>query len=103
MGIATPELADRRFALRNLVAPELEAILASDARWLVVHADLRAEELALPVIDAQHAAALQRRRSHWSVLTRGAERLARLAEAAWGPATYADDQLHAWDLDTLRR
>jgi hypothetical protein len=86
-----------RLRLRNRVSPEPAALLASGARWVVVHRDLALEEERLelpagsppprrmpPPLAAELAAA--------------GERSAARFAAAWGPPTFADAAVAVWDL-----
>jgi hypothetical protein len=83
--------------LRNRVSPEPAALLASGARWVVVHRDLALEEerLGLP------AGAPPPRRMPPALaaeLAAAGERSAARFAAAWGPPAFADAAVAVWDL-----
>jgi hypothetical protein len=98
----TPELNDRRLALRTRVVPQPGPILASSARYLVVHRDLEAEELAVelpPGVPRGWNRRQQNLSNHFRrVAAATAERLA----AAWGPPDWQDARVVVWDLDRVR-
>lgn len=90
-----------RLSLRNRVSPETAALLASGARWVVVHRDLAMEEarLGLP------AGAPPPRRMPEPLaaeLAAVGERSAARFAAAWGPPAFADAAVAVWDLGRLR-
>jgi hypothetical protein len=91
-----------RLRLRNRVSPEPAALLASGARWVVVHRDLAMEEerLELP------AGAPPPRRMPPSLaaeLAAMGERSAARFAAAWGPPAFADAAVAVWDLARVRK
>jgi len=86
-----------RLRLRNRVSPEPAALLASGARWVVVHRDLAMEEerLAVP------AGAPPPRRMPAPLaaeLAAAGERMIADLTAEWGPPTFADTDISIWDL-----
>ncbi len=90
-----------RLRLRNRVSPEPAALLASGARWVVVHRDLAMEEerLELP------AGAPPPRRMPPPLaaeLAAMGERSAARFAAAWGPPAFADAAVAVWDLARAR-
>jgi hypothetical protein len=90
-----------RLRLRNRVDPEPAALLASGARWVVVHRDLALEEerLELP------AGAPPPRRMPPSLaaeLAAVGERSAVRFAAAWGPPAFADTAVAVWDLGRVQ-
>jgi len=90
-----------RLRLRNRVSPEPAALLASGARWVVVHRDLAMEEerLAVP------AGAPPPRRMPAPLaaeLAAVGERSAAGLAAAWGPPALADAAVAVWDLGRVR-
>jgi hypothetical protein len=91
-----------RLRLRNRVGPEPAALLASGARWVVVHRDLAMEEerLAVPA-----GAPPPRRMPPLLVaeLAAAGERSAAALAAAWGPPAFADAAVAVWDLGRVRR
>ncbi|HEY6324738.1 MAG TPA: hypothetical protein VJA16_24595 [Thermoanaerobaculia bacterium] len=91
-----------RLRLRNRVSAEPAALLASGARWVVVHRDLAMEEerLELP------AGAPPPRRMPPSLaaeLAAMGERSAARFAAAWGPPAFADAAVAVWDLARVRK
>jgi hypothetical protein len=91
-----------RLRLRNRVSPEPAALLASGARWVVVHRDLALEEerLELP------AGAPPPRRMPPPLaaeLAAVGERSAARFAAAWGPPAFADAAVAVWDLGRVRK
>ena len=98
----TPDLNDRRLAFRTRVVPQPGPILTSGARYLVVHRDLEAEELAVelpPGVPRGWNRRQQNLSAHFRrVGTATAERLT----AAWGPPDWQDSQVVVWDLGRVR-
>jgi hypothetical protein len=87
-------LIDPRLVFRNMVPGTPEGMLASRARWLVVHRNLFAEEQRLgPVV-----ADTQLRR----LLRFVPRRLARELTAQWGPPDVVDPRILVWDLARVR-
>jgi hypothetical protein len=97
-----PELNDPRLAFRNRVAPAPAAMLASGARYLVVHRDLEAEELAVELPPGVPRGWNRRQKNlsrHFrTVAAATVERLT----AAWGPPDWQDAQVVVWDLGRVR-
>ncbi len=98
---ARPWMADRRLAMRNLVAADPAAILASRAGYLVVHRDLGREEARLPELPSYPQA---------RVVARFAPRMRNLATAManrlrreWGDPDWYDRRVLVWDLARVRR
>lgn len=86
--------------LRNAVRVNAAAFCSSGARYLVVHTNVPREEMRLAGFDpggpvGVAGLAPEARRS----LRVDARRLVRRLAASWGPADYADADLHVWDLD----
>lgn len=98
-----PALNDPRLALRNRVPPVPRAILASRARYLVVHRDLEAEELAVEMPPGVARVRTQRQVLLGERFREVAAGFARRLTARWGPAHWQDDQVWVWDLDRVRR
>jgi hypothetical protein len=98
-----PLLHDPRLALRGVLKPTIANYLASDARWLVVHLDLRREERRVHTSDRNHWMRLEKRPELWSPLIRAGAESARRLAILWGPPDIADDGLHVWNLDRIRR
>jgi hypothetical protein len=91
-----------RLAFRNEVAPEPAALLASPARYLIVHLRLPWEEEQVRVPagrfrEAPMSPELRRRYRQAGV------QLARQLTRDWGPPDYADGLVRVWDLERLRR
>ena len=91
----SPWLNDPRLQLRNFVSPTAEALLASDARHLVVHLAMEAEERALRPFPPNRA-------SPSASNLRGASAFADQLGRRWGPPHHVGNMLVAWDLDRLR-
>jgi hypothetical protein len=89
---------DPRLRLRNYVCGEPEAIAASGARFLVVHADVLAEEWN--VVGGDGSGTLVQA-DHWADLARSARRLARQLQRRWGSPIYSDDRIWVWDLERV--
>ncbi|HSL84600.1 MAG TPA: hypothetical protein VLF66_17640, partial [Thermoanaerobaculia bacterium] len=94
-----PAFNDPRLAFRNRVPPVPPAILASRARYLVVHRDLEAEELAVEMPPG----VAPRTKRHAPRFRKQAADLVRRLTARWGPAHWQDDRVWVWDLDRVRR
>ncbi|HVT58681.1 MAG TPA: hypothetical protein VHR45_09785 [Thermoanaerobaculia bacterium] len=96
-----PPLWDKRLAFRNMVEPYPESILASRARYLVVHRDLSKEELRLPQMPlAQRGDDLAAKVEY--EMHSHAVNLAHHLKRLWGPPDYADEVLQVWDLARIR-
>jgi hypothetical protein len=94
--------SDPRLALRNLLAPEPAAFLASGARYLVVHADLRSEEERVHTTLFLFRKRLENLDELWTALRTAGVRMAARLELAWGAPDYADAAIRVWDLDAVR-
>jgi hypothetical protein len=96
-------LDDPRLALRThvaIAAPDPAAFVASrerGARWVAVHLDLGAEEERLSGAPARPQP--ERLRLHYR---RAGEQIAALLTRLWGPPTFADRAVAAWDLSCRR-
>jgi 4-amino-4-deoxy-L-arabinose transferase-like glycosyltransferase len=101
VAIASAELLDERVALRNIVSPTPAALLASGARYLVLHLDLRKEEARVTSADPYHALLLAELPGFWNALHNNALRTSSRLREAWGAPTYEDDQLRVWDLEAV--
>ena len=97
-------LLDPRLDLQNLLPAEPDALLASRARYLVVHQDLLAEEAAVPA--SRWLRARLRRGQEipgpWAELRSEAQTLTRRLRRQWGPPDVADERIRMWDLDRVR-
>jgi hypothetical protein len=95
VAVAGPVFGDPRLAFRNMAPSRPTGLLASRARWLVVHRDPVGEEEAImpgaapPDLRGRLRAVAAR---HGAVL-----------RAAWGPPDRADGSTWCWDLDRVRR
>ena len=91
---------DERLRLRNHVCSQPPALLASPARYLVVHRDPLGEESAIvggdDTGDRYHP-------EEWEEFARTAGRVTRSLRRRWGPPLHRDDRLSVWDLDEVRR
>lgn len=87
--------------MKNVVAPDPEALCASGARYLIVHLRIgREEDRVLPAEGVIRTAdAYRLRRS----LRRDAEILTGKARRLWGKPVYSDRSIRVWDLDAVCR
>ena len=88
-------LADRRLAFRNMARADVEGLLASRGRWLIVHRSMPTEEARLGRVGLDARVRTQLRQH-------GAEAVRRLG-VTWGPPDYRDEWTLCWDLDRVRR
>jgi hypothetical protein len=93
---------DPRLRLRNVLPVQPEALLESGARYVVVHLDVREEELRVATSELRHRERIERLPELWAALRGGAARLVLELEAAFGPPAYADEHVRAWDLAAVR-
>lgn len=97
-----PALNSRNLDFRNRVGPFPAPILASRARYLVVHRDLEAEELAVePPPGAPQAWSQRHRNLSERFRTVAANRIEGLTEL-WGRPLVDDGTIVVWDLDRVR-
>jgi hypothetical protein len=89
-----------RLLLRNHVCPEPEAMLASGARFLVVHRDPLAEE---HLIEGGEGSGSTLGPQEWEELARTSARTIRRLQRRWKAPFYRDDRIVVWDLDAVRR
>ena len=96
-----PVLCDARLSLHNRLCPSPDALLATGARYLVVHRDEPAEESAL-VLNAwmQLLAGESEAEARQQVQTR---RLALALRRLWGRPDAREGGLMMWDLERVRR
>lgn len=94
------ELFSPSLALRSLVAPGAEALLASGATWLVVHA--RVEEENRWLRRGRRSAAHPFRGDWIGRAEVNAAALRRELTEAWGPAEACDGVVEAWSLARQR-
>lgn len=100
LSLARPLHGAARLRFRNMVRPRPEELLASRARYLVVHTDLPAEEERVvphcwPMVEdfkPQH-----RKQILWA-----GRSMARRLTQAWGEPDFREPGLLAWDLDRIR-
>lgn len=87
--------------MKNVVAPNPEALCASGARYLVIHLRIgREEDRLLPAEGAVHTEdAYRLRRS----LRRDAEVLVGKVRPLWGRPVYSDGSIRVWDLEAVCR
>jgi hypothetical protein len=95
--------SETRIALRNRVEPTAERFLASRARYLVVHKNLRIEASRLVSGDIHLRYWLRARKELWDPLRRAAETMSNKLVRTWGPPSYEDVSIRVWDLDLVRR
>jgi hypothetical protein len=87
--------SDPRIAFRNMVPTDAGALLGSDARWLVVHRALVAEESRIGPIPDDGGVRRALREYALGVTQR--------LRDDWGAADYRDDETWCWDLERMRR
>jgi hypothetical protein len=92
---------DPRLALRNLVPARPDDLRASGARYVVVHLDLRQEELQVQTRELRHHERLEKLTDLWQVLRRAGRRIAGELRERWGPPVYQDPSIMVWDLQRL--
>ena len=93
---------DPRVDLQNLLAPLPEEFVASEARFVVVHFDLRREAAHVVSPDPHFATWLRARGPLWEPLRRSGGNMAARLERRWGEPFYRDEQIAVWDLDAVR-
>jgi hypothetical protein len=82
--------------MKNVVAPDPEALCASGTRYLVVHLRIgREEDRVLPLEGAVHTEDAYRLRR---TLRRDAEVLIGRVRPLWGKPVYSDGSIRVWDL-----
>lgn len=96
--VATPQRLVRRpeLALANAISAEPGAFCRSGARWLVVHLHVAREEDRVVRPEDKAPPALNRNLRR--ALRQQAGRMAADLERLWGPPSYADQDIEAWDL-----
>lgn len=94
---------EKRIALRNRVEPNPSSILASPARYFIVHIDLHSETDRLQSSDPHLAHWLRARRELWAPLRRAANTMSLELTRAFGTPLYEDGIIEVWDLDAVRR
>lgn len=106
--VSSPEplLADPRIAAFRAYVPALpDRLLASPARWVVLHLDPEAEEKRLTENETVPERAMRDEATVWELLRRESARLDAELTAAWGPADRretAHGSLCLWDLARIR-
>jgi len=91
---------DPRLRLRNHLCPHPAELLASEARYLVVHRDPLAEE---ETIIGGDDTGNRYQPEQWAETKRVAARLIRGLRRRWGPPLLHDDRVTVWDLERVRR
>jgi alpha-1,2-mannosyltransferase len=91
---------DERLRLRNHVCSQPPALLASSARYLVVHRDPLGEESQVAGGDDSGN---RYRPEEWNEFAQTAGRVTRGLRRRWGPPLQRDDRITVWDLDEVRR
>jgi hypothetical protein len=89
--------ADPRIRLRNTLHARADALARSDARWVVVHLDLREEEEHVTTTELRHHERLERLPELWQVLGGAGKRLAARLREEWGPPVYSDERVRVWE------
>ncbi len=99
---ADERLHDERLTLRNMPL-DLDDFLASEARHVVVHKDLLAEERRFAADGRGWAEVASRRTDRQrSELNAFAASMAEAMRAAWGPPSHEDEATLVWDLARAR-
>jgi hypothetical protein len=93
---------DPRLAFRNEVAPEPAALLASPARYLIVHLRLPAEEERVRSSSERFPEAPMNAEVRRRYRQAGVE-LARRLTRDWGEPDVDDGEIRVWDLERLRQ
>ncbi len=94
--------SEDRISLRNRAQPTLVGFLASPARYLVVHLNLRAEADQLVSSDPHQRYWLHAGKQLWEPIRRAAKLMSMRLETSWGAPSYQDDMIRVWDLDLVR-
>ena len=95
--MAATDLTDPRFQFANIVSCAPDALLATRARWLIVHRSIVIEAALVGGMPWSASRPLHR-------LFRGAALADTAVYAAqWGPPDYQDGWASVWDLERLRR
>lgn len=90
---------DPRLAWAHLIHFEEERILATRARYLIIHLDIEKEELALHApgfVPQKNVAA------DWAADRAAARRTTARLRGRWGAPAYEDQSVVVWDLDSVR-
>ncbi|MEN8181254.1 MAG: hypothetical protein ABFS46_01830 [Myxococcota bacterium] len=93
---------DPRVRFRNILFPDSDSLLGSDARWIVVHVDVRQEELRIVTPELRHLERLESLPELWEILRGAGLRLAARLQTEWGPAVHSDEEIRVWDLHAVR-
>jgi hypothetical protein len=93
---------DTGVRFRNILPPWTDAILASDVRFVVVHVDVREEELRIDTPELRHGERLERLPELWDTLRGAGVRMAARLQKEWGPPVYSDPDIRVWDVDLVR-
>jgi hypothetical protein len=96
-------LSDARLALDSVVDDEPEALLDSNARWVVLHRSWETElGPSLGNLGPASPAIMRRSRDTVQMMERLARRIYRDLTAAWGPPALENEMLAVWDLQRVR-
>jgi hypothetical protein len=93
---------DSGVRFRNILPPWADAILESDVRYVVVHVDVREEELRIDTPELRHGERLERLPELWETLRGSGVRMAARLQKDWGPPVYTDPDIRVWDLALVR-
>jgi hypothetical protein len=93
---------DERVRFRNILPPWPDVILESDVRFVVVHVDVREEELRVDTPELRHGERLEKLPELWQTLRGAGVRMAARIQKSWGPPIYSDDDIRVWDVDQIR-
>lgn len=96
-----PRHADPGVRLRNTIPALPESFVRSGARFVVVHRDLRQEELRVTTIEHRRHELLERAPELWATLRQGAAALALRLQEQWGPPVYQDDLILVWEVPRI--
>ena len=93
---------EKRLSLENHVEPDPGSILASSARYFIVHLDLHSETRRIESSDPHLGHWLRARRKLWGPLRRAGNVMLLELTRTWGAPVYEDGVIAVWDLDAVR-
>ncbi len=93
---------EKRLSLTNHVDPDPDSILASNARYFIVHFDLHSETRQIESSDPHLDHWLRARRELWAPLRRAGNVMFLELSRTWGAPFYEDGVIAVWDLDAVR-
>jgi hypothetical protein len=99
---AEPLASEPRLALGRYRLARPGALLASDARYAIVHLDLELEERGVRA-RRDRPDETRPQPTVWRALRLEGLRIHQALDAAWGPPDRSDSVVAVWDLDRIRR